>query len=39
MDEHIKENHDAGHWSSVFEALLNRYSTVSEAFLRLRITT
>jgi hypothetical protein len=38
MEEHIKENVEATHWSSVFEALLRRYSTVSEAFLRPRIT-
>ena len=30
---------DVGRWLSVFEALLRRYSTVSEAFLRPRIAT
>jgi hypothetical protein len=39
MDEHIEENNHVRHWSSVFEALLRRYSTVSEAFLMPRIVT
>jgi hypothetical protein len=36
MDEHIE---DAGRWLSAFEALLRRYSTVSEALLKPRIVT
>jgi hypothetical protein len=39
MDEHIEENMIVGHWSSVFEALLRRYSAVPGAFLRPKIVT
>ena len=38
-DEHNHHGEDVGRWSSVVEALLRRYSTVTEAFLRPIIAT
>ena len=38
-DERTHQGEDVGRWLSVFETLLIRYSTVSEAFLRPKIAT
>jgi hypothetical protein len=38
-DGRTHRGEDVGRWLSVFEALLRRFSTVSEAYLRRRIAT